>query len=498
MGRIRVYRELELAMMTDFEYMSSADPNNPADKKEENLPVETVLPLGYRARHYHNEPEYQIMEPDLKQVRFGASEGFNLSLRAHSLPPPRRCLLSVLSPVVLENLSQNGDDHTFVKHSCLETAEGPGTSTLKIFNRNIDMMDQKKGDHVDHWEHFTLRISNFNGQLWRVHTSFPNTGMYIQGGWTMLGKGVKDDMMLPDSMCKLRPTDGREKLASNKWVYKIKFHADGKIERYKARLVALTKKRELITKKPLPVRTLLAVAISQGWHIEQLDINNAFLHGDLHEEVYMTVPKGSLTSLLIYVDDILLTSPDASFITFIKAKLHDKFSIKNLGPLNHYLGIEFLRNKTGLAMSQRKYALELLEHAGVLNVKPSAIPINPIVMLNTTDGEPLSDPSKYRTLVGKLLYLTIIGHDLAFAAQALSQSSHDPRTPHYKALIKVLRYIKLCHGQGIFLPANNSLKLTTYCDSDWASCPITRRSVYLVMLYFWEPVSYLGNLRSRQ
>nr|GEY34662.1 retrovirus-related Pol polyprotein from transposon TNT 1-94 [Tanacetum cinerariifolium] len=278
----------------------------------------------------------------------------------------------------------------------------------------------------------------------------------------------------------------------DKWVYKIKFHADGKIERYKARLVALTKKRELITKKPLPVRTLLAVAVSQGWHIEQLDINNAFLYGDLHEEVYMTVPKGynqslplntvckltkslyglkqanrqwfeklttflihlgfkqsymdtslftishkgSLTSLFINVDDILLTSPDASFITFIKAKLHDKFSIKNLGPLNHYLGIEFLRNKTGLAMSQRKYALELLEHAGVLNVKPSAIPIDAIVMLNTTDGKPLSDPSKYRTLVGKLLYLTITRHDLAFAAQALSQSSHDLRTPHYKALIK--------------------------------------------------------------
>ncbi|GJU85619.1 uncharacterized mitochondrial protein-like protein [Tanacetum coccineum] len=97
-------------------------------------------------------------------------------------------------------------------------------------------------------------------------------------------------------------------------------------------------------------------------------------------------------------------------------------------------------------MSQRKYALELLEHAGVLNVKPSAIPMDPIVKLNTTDGEPLTDPSQYRTLVGKLLYLTITRPDLAFAAQALSQFSHDPRTPHYKALIK-------------------------------ASCPITRRYV---------------------
>nr|GEZ62951.1 uncharacterized mitochondrial protein AtMg00810-like [Tanacetum cinerariifolium] len=160
--------------------------------------------------------------------------------------------------------------------------------------------------------------------------------------------------------------------------------------------------------------------------------------------------------------------------------------IKDLGPLNYYLGIEFLRNKNGLAISQRKYALELLELVGVLNVKPSAIPTNPIVKLNTTDGEPLLDPSKYRTLVGKLLYLTITRPGLAFADQALSQFSYDPRTPHYKALIKVLRYIKLCPRQGIFLPANNSLKLITYYDSDWASCPILEDQ-FLVMLYFWEP-----------
>ncbi|GJR91821.1 uncharacterized mitochondrial protein-like protein [Tanacetum coccineum] len=103
--------------------------------------------------------------------------------------------------------------------------------------------------------------------------------------------------------------------------------------------------------------------------------------------------------------------------------------------------------------------------------------MDPIIKLNFTDGEPLSDPSKYRTLVGKLLYLIITRPDLAFAAQALSQFSHAPRTTHYKALIKVLRYIKLCLGQGIFSPANNSLKLTTYYDSDWASCPITKRYV---------------------
>ncbi|GKE16797.1 uncharacterized mitochondrial protein-like protein [Tanacetum coccineum] len=103
--------------------------------------------------------------------------------------------------------------------------------------------------------------------------------------------------------------------------------------------------------------------------------------------------------------------------------------------------------------------------------------MDPIAKLNETDGDPLPDPTQYRTIVGKLIYLTLTRPDLSFAAQALSQFSHNPRTPHLAALQRVLRYIKLCPGQGIYFPASNKLELTTYYDSDWASCQTTRRSV---------------------
>ncbi|GJU51802.1 uncharacterized mitochondrial protein-like protein [Tanacetum coccineum] len=85
----------------------------------------------------------------------------------------------------------------------------------------------------------------------------------------------------------------------------------------------------------------------------------------------------------------------------------------------HNSGIEFLRNDTGLAMTQTKYALELLECADLLNVKSAATPMDLIVKLNETDGYLLHDPSTYKTLVGKLLYLTITRPDLSFAPQAL-------------------------------------------------------------------------------
>ncbi|GJZ24116.1 cysteine-rich receptor-like protein kinase 8 [Tanacetum coccineum] len=85
-------------------------------------------------------------------------------------------------------------------------------------------------------------------------------------------------------------------------------------------------------------------------------------------------------------------------------------------------------------MSQRKYALELLKCGNVLNDKPISTPLDPIQNLNLTDGEPFPDPSLYRTLVGKLIYLTITRPDISFAAQLLSKFSQAPRTPHMKAL----------------------------------------------------------------
>lgn len=141
------------------------------------------------------------------------------------------------------------------------------------------------------------------------------------------------------------------------------------------------------------------------------------------------------------------------------------------------MGIEILRNSTGVVLSQRKYALELLDSAGITNEKPAKTPLDPTQPLSSTEGSLLTDPFFYRTLVGKLLYLTITRPDLAFAAQALSQYAQHPRTSHLKALLRVMRYIKLIPGQGLSFPKTPSLNLHAFCDSDWAACTSTRRSV---------------------
>ncbi|GKA32140.1 RmlC-like cupins superfamily protein [Tanacetum coccineum] len=273
------------------------------------------------------------------------------------------------------------------------------------------------------------------------------------------------------------PQQGK-KAIGNKWVFKIKHKADGNIERYKARLVVKGfNQKERIdynetfapVAKMVTLRTLLVVAIHHDWIIEQLDVNNEFLYGDLHEEWFeklttflktlgfkqsyvdtslFTLQTATTSlSLLVYVDNILIARNDRSLINHLKTNLHTKFSIKDLGPLHYYLGIEFLRNKDGLALTQRKYALDLVTYVGLLDIKPSATPLDPNKKL-TPDN-----------------------------AQALSQFLQQPRATRMKALLKVIRYVKLSMGQGLIFPARNNLHLTAYCDSDWASCPFRRRSV---------------------
>ncbi|CAM8989719.1 unnamed protein product [Rhodiola kirilowii] len=217
-----------------------------------------------------------------------------------------------------------------------------------------------------------------------------------------------------------------------KWVYKIKRHSDGSIERYKARLVAkgFTQEEGLdyhetfaLVVKMTTIRTALTLASAKHWPLYQLDVNNAFLHGTLDEEVYMMLPPGHLQNLksqgkvcrlkkslyglkqasrqwfskfsdalisfgfkqslhdyslftyeadgtflilLVYVDDVVITGTCTAMIHKVKQFIHDAFKIKDLGLLKYFLGIEVARSDDGVFINQRKYALDLLNDVGLL------------------------------------------------------------------------------------------------------------------------------------
>ena len=170
---------------------------------------------------------------------------------------------------------------------------------------------------------------------------------------------------------------------------------------------------------------------------------------------------------------------------------------KDLGPQKYFLGIEVARSPQGLFLCQRKYALDISSESRMLGAKPAGFPMEQNHRLTSEFGSPIADTSKYRRLVGRLLYLTITRSDLQYSTHILSQFMQDPRHEHWNAAMRLLCYLTFCPGQGIFLPASNPLHLQAYSDSDWASCPMTHRSVtgYLLKLGL-APISWKRKKRA--
>lgn len=201
--------------------------------------------------------------------------------------------------------------------------------------------------------------------------------------------------------------------------------------------------------------------------------------------------QGRFTVLLIYVDDVIVARNNLQDILATKEFLASHFKLKDMGQLRYFLGIEVARSKQGIVLSQRKYALEVLEDAGFLGAKPSRFPIDQNLALRRDAGVELKDASQYRRLIGRLIYLTITRPDLVYAVHILSQFMDKPRQPHLDAAHKVLRYLKQTPGQGILLPSTGQLKLKAYYDADWARCKDTRRSTTGYCIFLGDaPISW--------
>ncbi|KAL0451846.1 UNVERIFIED_CONTAM: Retrovirus-related Pol polyprotein from transposon RE1 [Sesamum latifolium] len=293
-----------------------------------------------------------------------------------------------------------------------------------------------------------------------------------------------------------------KKAIGSKWVYKVKLKPDGSVDRYKARLVAKGYNqiegidyfdRFSPIAKAVTVRILLAVASNFDWAIHQVDINNAFLHGFLEEDIYMMPPDGSsiqsgkvcklkrslygfkqasrqwnqeLTSkllgygflqsrhehclfikksdvgilmLLVYVDDVLITGSSDQQIIDVKNFLDDAFTIKNLGPAKFFLGLEIVRCSAGISVTQHKYITDIIHDVNLTSCTPAHTPLPLGVKFSTEDSSPLHDPGPYRRLVGQLLYLSFTRPDIAFGAQQLSQFISQPGQVHMDAALHLVR-----------------------------------------------------------
>ncbi|KAI0499005.1 hypothetical protein KFK09_019905 [Dendrobium nobile] len=156
--------------------------------------------------------------------------------------------------------------------------------------------------------------------------------------------------------------------------------------------------------------------------------------------------------------------------------LRTQFSLKQLGEVDTFLGIQVKRTSTSLILHQTKYATDILASAGFLNAKPVPTPCTVKSSKPHPTAPLFSDPQQFRRLVGSLNYLTITRPDIAYAVNAVCQHMHNPTTDHFQDLKRILRYLQGTLSFGLPLAPGN-MQLTTYVDADWASDSLDRKSV---------------------
>ncbi|RVW59644.1 Retrovirus-related Pol polyprotein from transposon RE1 [Vitis vinifera] len=278
------------------------------------------------------------------------------------------------------------------------------------------------------------------------------------------------------------------------------------------------------------------------WNLHQLDVKNAFLNGELEEEVYMKIPpsmetpensrkvcklrkslyglkpsprawfdqltrvvkkhgfiqcqadhtlfmkhskEGEMTLFIVYVDDIIITGDDEEGIGNLKKLLAREFEIKDLGQLRYFLGMEVGRTKEGIVVTQRKYVLDLLQETGMLGCKPVDTPMDPIGKIDKDNDSHPTDKDSYQRLVGKLIYLTHSRPDIGFAVSMVSRYMNNPIERHMKAIYRILQYLKKSPGRGLYFKKTSSREVEVFTDADWAGSLTDRRSTTGYCSYVW-------------
>ncbi|KAK2994886.1 hypothetical protein RJ640_002279 [Escallonia rubra] len=188
--------------------------------------------------------------------------------------------------------------------------------------------------------------------------------------------------------------------------------------------------------------------------------------------------------ILIYVDDIILTGNSEAAINKLVGDLNCAFSVKDLGSLTFFLGIEVIHSRTGLLLLQRKYIADLLKRTNLSEAKPVHTPMATATQLSRHQGDLISFPSEYRSIVGALQYLSFTRPDISFSVNKVAQFMHAPTSEHWTAVKRILRYLKDTINHGLLLTRSSNLSLSAFSDADWAGCPDDRRSTsgYCVFL----------------
>jgi hypothetical protein len=313
-------------------------------------------------------------------------------------------------------------------------------------------------------------------------------------------------------------------------LYKIKYVANSNIEKHKARFVARGFSQVEGIDYDETFAPVMAIVVEMGWKIHQMDVKTAFLNGLIEEEVYIEKPQGlevfgrdshvcllkkalyglkqaprawysSIDSyllqmgfekseanlnlyyivcgedtliLILYVDDLFITGGEELIVDY-KRSLASEFEMKDIRLMHYFLGMEVRKEDGHVFLGQGKCATDILNRFQMEDCKPMSTPmVTNWRKLSAYESE-LVDATRYRQLVGSLMYLVNTRPNICFAVNTLSQYMVESRRVHLIAIKHVLRYIARSVEYGLDYIRGDGVRLIGYTNSDWAGCAVNRK-----------------------
>jgi len=280
------------------------------------------------------------------------------------------------------------------------------------------------------------------------------------------------------------------------------------------------------------IRILLAIASMLDFKLFQMDVKSAFLNGYIKEEVFVEQPpgfqdfafpnhvyklkkalyglkqaprswyerlslflikcefhRGTVDSTLfvkksnndllfvqIYVDDIIFGSTNLSLCKEFSKNMQQEFEMSMMGELTFFLGLQIKQVKNGIFIHQAKYCADLLKKFSMDSCKESSTPMATNCYLDSDEPGKCVDQTKYRGMIGSLLYLTASRPDIMHSVCVCARFQSCPKESHLTAVKRILKYLKGTKSLGLWYPRGANISLVGYSDSDFGGCKVDRKS----------------------
>ncbi|GKE83170.1 retrovirus-related pol polyprotein from transposon TNT 1-94 [Tanacetum coccineum] len=216
----------------------------------------------------------------------------------------------------------------------------------------------------------------------------------------------------------------------------------------------------------------------RAWYdtLSRFLLDNKFSKGAVDPTLFTRKTGKHILLVQIYVDDIIFASTDPKACDIFSNEMSSKFQMSMMGQMSFFLGLQVSQNPGGIFINQSKFALEILKKFGMDSCDPVDTPMVDRLKL---DEDPLGipvDQTRFRSMVGSLMYLTASRPDLVFVVCMCARYQASPTKKHLEALKRVFQYLRGTINWGLWYPKDTAMALTAYADADHAGCQDTRRS----------------------